>query len=79
MEIRSFQKKSYSFTSGDFSMEILPSMKTSQKMTLMSLGQNKISAHAVSEIKKIFKLDNEPDLMSKALGNDMAKSLKSTI
>ena len=77
MAIRSFQNKSYSFTSGDFSMEILPSMKTSQQMTLMSLGQNSNSAHAASEIEEIFKLDNKPDLMSKALGDDMAKSLKS--
>ena len=78
MEIRRFQKRNYSFTSGDFSMETLTSMKTSQQMTLIALGQNNNSAHAANEIKEIFKLDNKPDFVLKALGDDMSKSLKST-
>ena len=59
-------------------MEILTSMKTSQPMTLIAFGQNNNLAHAVSEIKEIFKLDNKPDLVSKAQIDDTAQTLKST-
>ena len=78
MVIRSFQKRNYSFTSGDYSMEILTSMKTSQQMTLIAFGQNNNLAHAASEIKEIFKLDNKPDFALKAQSEDTAQTLKST-